>query len=317
MTALRNDPAAIVIDWGTTSFRAYLTTDEGTVLGSLETGDGIQSCAPGGFEQLLLQRIGTWTEAHGALPVVALGMITSRSGWVEVPYVRCPAGVDELAAGVKEVALANGSRMIFLAGLTDPTRLPFPDVMRGEETQVLGSGLDRDRKVVLPGTHSKWAEVKCGTISRFQTFVTGEQFSLLTRHSFIARGMQPAGEADWAAFERGVRMIGENPAEADAFLSLIFSARTGMLAGELQPAEIVDYVSGLLIGLEFHQARGAGWWKDGDAIGIVGNDGLNDRYARAARLLGLEVREGSGEAAIAGALRIAVAAGLVKAPAMA
>ncbi|EKF43116.1 2-dehydro-3-deoxygalactonokinase [Nitratireductor indicus C115] len=308
--------AAIILDWGTTSFRAFLLAADGKVLDSLETNDGIQSCTDGAFEALLMSRIAPWTASNGALPVLALGMITSRNGWIEVPYVSCPATLADLAGGTRKITLPNGAPLVFLAGLNDPGREPFPDVMRGEETQILGYGLDRDATVVLPGTHSKWARVEKGRIAGFQTFVTGEIFSLLSKHSFIARSAgDTAGEADWAAFDRGVATVASGSEQANVFLSLIFSARTGMLAGQLKPAEILDYVSGLLIAHEFHEAMTANWCISGGEIGIVGNDGLNTRYARTAKAFGLGVRDGGEIAAIQGALQIAATLDLLGEPA--
>lgn len=305
MTVQERAPRCIVVDWGTTSFRAFLTAIDGGVLDTIETADGIGKLAKDDFEPLLLRNLDGWLGRWPALPVVCLGMITSRNGWIELPYVPCPADLRALACGAHERALPNGSPLIFLSGLTDPGRWPYPDVMRGEETQIAGFGLDRDATVVLPGTHSKWARVADGRIAGFQTFVTGEIFALLSQHSFIARSAAPASpQPQWEAFSRGLAYAADDRADAGAFLSLIFSARTGMLAGKLAAHEITDYVSGLVIGCEFRQAREQGWFEHGGAIGIVGNDGLNERYARAAEIFGLTVIDGGEEAAIRGALAI-------------
>ncbi len=302
MTQTRpTDPALVIVDWGTTSLRAALVAPGGQVLDRVETAEGIQSIPDRAYEPVLMRRLAPWVAAHGPLPVVALGMITSRTGWVEVPYVPCPARAGDLAAGAIRRILPNGARLILLAGLTDPGRSPFPDVMRGEETQILGFGLAHQAVVVLPGTHSKWARVRDGAIRGFQTFVTGEVFALLTQHSFIARSAAPAGgPEDPAAFRRGLEQAAR-PGDA-AFLSVLFSARTGMLAGQLCASQIRDYVSGLVIGQEFREARAQGWFTAGDRIGIVGNDGLNARYAEAAGVFGLTVLDGGEDAAVAGAL---------------
>ncbi|HSF65629.1 MAG TPA: 2-dehydro-3-deoxygalactonokinase [Paracoccaceae bacterium] len=297
-------PASVIVDWGTTSFRADLVTATGKVLGHVETAQGISALGGQGFEAVLMGALAPWLAAHGALPVVALGMVTSRNGWVEVPYVPCPAGIADLARGTVRRALPNGSALILLAGLTDPARTPFPDVMRGEETQIAGNGLDRDATVVLPGTHSKWAQVRGGRIAGFQTFVTGEVFALLTTHSFIARSAVAPPAPDMAAFRGGL----VEAERAPAMLSILFSARTGMLAGALRAAEVGDYVSGLVIGQEFRQARDGGWFAPGDTVDIVGNDGLNARYAIAAQVFGLGVRNGGEQAAIRGALAVLAAA---------
>lgn len=305
----------VVVDWGTTSFRAVLLAADGTQRDRIETGDGIQFVEKHAFEDRLLALLAPWLEAEGPLDIVLVGMVTSRNGWIEVPYVPCPCSLQDLARGTVTRTLSNGSRAILLAGINDPARAPFPDVMRGEETQIVGFGLENDATLVLPGTHSKWARVAGGRISGFRTFVTGEFFALLTQHSFIARaaaGSEHAGE-DMAAFERGIRDGSPEGAEGDAMLSLVFAARTGMLAGKLAPGEIRDYVSGLLIAQEFRQARNCGFFaRDqfarGERIGIVGNDGLNRRYAVVARHFGLDVVEGSDHAAIDGARQILAAA---------
>lgn len=298
-------PSHIVVDWGTTSLRAFLISQDGTIGDRLETERGIQFIADGAYDAELTSTVSKWIAAHGILPVLALGMVTSRNGWVEVPYVSCPATAADLAGGIIARQLANGCPVFLLPGITDRTRTPFPDVMRGEETQIVGFGLDKDICVILPGTHSKWARIGEGRIQGFQTFVTGEIFALLSQHSFIAKAAgTAAGEVDWRAFERGAAEAGRALPETDAMLSLLFSARTGILADKMIGTETRDYMSGLLIGHEFRQAELCGWFDREAEIGIVGNDGLNDRYERVARSLNLRVRKGKEEAAIDGALTI-------------
>lgn len=304
-------PTSIILDWGTSSLRAMLVSETGETLDTRESSSGgIQFVKDGAFEEALMRAVGEWFSAHGPLPVLASGMITSRNGWVEVPYVDTPAGVPELAAGTRKLTLENGAVITFLPGMRNPAAVPFPDVMRGEETQIVGFGLDRDRTLVLPGTHSKWARIKDGRIDGFQTYATGEVFALLTKHSFIAKAQDPApgAEPDWQSFDLGVEFAASNNAAADAFLSAIFSARTGILDGKLKPENILDYVSGLVIGSEFRQARAAGWFKAGETIGIVGNNALNSRYSRVAPLFDLTVEPGPDNAAKRGILLIAAEA---------
>jgi 2-dehydro-3-deoxygalactonokinase len=310
-----SQPASIILDWGTSSLRAALVADTGETLDSRDTpSGGIQFVENGAFEAALMETVGAWFAAHGPLPVLASGMITSRNGWVEVAYVDAPAGLAELAAGTRQITLENGASVTFLPGMRDPAARPFPDVMRGEETQILGCGLDRDRTVVLPGTHSKWARVENDRIAGFQTYATGEIFSLLTKHSFIAKAADPAPGAEplWAAFDRGAEFAASDARSADAFLSSVFSARTGVLAGVLKAEDIGDYVSGLVIGSEFRQARAAGWLVPGEAIGIVGNNVLNSRYGRVAPLFDLTVEPSPADAAKRGVQLIAAQLQLTK-----
>lgn len=225
---------SIIVDWGTTSLRATLVGEGGEELDHLETANGISSLGKGEHEAALMDALAPRFSSHGALPVAALGMITSRNGWVEVTYVPCPAGLAELAAGTVRRSLPNGSDLVFLPGLTDPARQPFPDVMRGEETQIVGHGLGEDATLIIHGTHSKWARVTAGRIDGFQTFVTGEIFNLLINHSFIARGSTQPPVDDHEAYRWGLT----EAKRSAAMLSLLFSARTGGLAGRLSPDQL-------------------------------------------------------------------------------
>jgi 2-dehydro-3-deoxygalactonokinase len=304
MKASPHPPRCIVLDWGTTSFRALLVDANGAVLDRVETQDGIQSVPKTGFEAVLARNIASWRHAHTALPVYAAGMITSRNGWIETPYVEAPAGADALAAAVKWLRLADGGVIGFIPGLTDKSVKPFPDVMRGEETQLVGFSLGQEMTVVLPGTHSKWARIEKGRIARFRTFVTGEIFALLSRHSFIAQLSKPQPVPNWSAFTHGLEVAGDRT-QACGLLSHLFSVRTGWLAGKLAPPETSDYLSGLVVGMEFREAREMGWFKSGERVGIIGGDHLVEVYRRAAIAFGLEPDLGPSDAAVHGALVIA------------
>jgi 2-dehydro-3-deoxygalactonokinase len=304
MKASPHPPRCIVLDWGTTSLRALLVDANGAVLDRVETQDGIQSVPKTGFEAVLARNIASWRHAHTALPVYAAGMITSRNGWIETPYVEAPAGADALAAAVKWLRLADGGVIGFIPGLTDKSVKPFPDVMRGEETQLVGFGLGQEMTVVLPGTHSKWARIEKGRIARFRTFVTGEIFALLSRHSFIAQLSKPQPVPNWSAFTHGLEVAGDRT-QACGLLSHLFSVRTGWLAGKLAPPETSDYLSGLVVGMEFREAREMGWFKAGERVGIIGGDHLVEVYRRAAIAFGLEPDLGPSDAAVRGALVIA------------
>src|SRR5207244_2961662 len=110
--------------------------------------------------------------------------------WQEAPYVRCPADADAVAAGMVRLDTALGDAWI-VPGLATITRQGFPDVLRGEETQIFGA-LDPsvDSLVITPGTHSKWCRVSGGRINGFRTYMTGELFAVLKSHSILGRLMQ-------------------------------------------------------------------------------------------------------------------------------
>ena len=130
-------PALIAVDWGSTSFRAYLMARDGAILDEFASFDGVAAIAPGGFSAALSRLVGGWLSAQPDLPVVASGMVGSRHGWREVPYVKCPASLSAIAAGL--VAVDAGALRVLLApGLSYEGAAGEPDVMRGEEVEILG-----------------------------------------------------------------------------------------------------------------------------------------------------------------------------------
>ena len=304
--------ALIGIDWGTSSFRAYRIGRAG-ILERRSRDAGILRVEGGDFAGTLSRAIGDWLAAEPQLPVVAAGMVGSRQGWREVPYVPCPAGLPELATGLLVVD-AGGGRMVHLVpGLVRPGAAnDFPDVMRGEETQILGdlaagrSGADLC--YVLPGTHSKWAWCQGGRITRFATYMTGEVYDVLVRHSILGRLMSE-GSSDPAAFDRGLTRARASAAAAPGrLLHDLFSARTLGLMAELEPTAIGSYLSGLLIGAELISAAAASGVRE---VVILGSSALSPLYARALKRAGLGVTIGDPDAAAHGLHAVAAEAGLI------
>ena len=309
------DGAALIgIDWGTTSFRAYRIASDGRVLETRSAPAGILKVADGDFEAVLEREVGTWLAAAPALPVVISGMITSRQGWLELPYCVCPAGSAELAGALREHATGAGRRLHFVPGLSLIGSDGVPDVIRGEETQIIGElGLAGDhvrgrQAIVLPGTHSKWAFAEDGRIVWFATFMTGEVFGVLKEHSILGRLM--AGDAqDEAAFARGLSYAREGQG---GLLKRLFSARTLGLFDQLPASAIASYLSGLLIGSEIAEALGCLPEAPGArAITVIGDSALAQRYRGAIEAAGLRARTGAGDASARGQLLIARVAGLL------
>src|ERR1044072_3040707 len=203
MTRKMSDAKLIGLDWGTTSCRAYLIGADGAVLDRQLDGPCILK-AEGQFGPWLDSMIGGWIATHGPAPVILSGMIGSRQGWKEAPYARCPAGAEDLVGALARIEHARHS-IALIPGLSTENDV-MPDVMRGEETQILGalalSGQD-DGLFLLPGTHSKWALVRDNRIISFRTFMTGEVFGALKDHTILGRLMSDG--ADGEGFARGVR----------------------------------------------------------------------------------------------------------------
>jgi len=306
-------PELIGLDWGTSSLRAYLLGKNGACLAEASGAFGILNIADRDFDACYLRLCAGWQREYGLLPVVASGMIGSRQGWMEAPYVPCPATPAQIAARLASLQAGDGARIHFVPGLSCRSAQDVPDVMRGEETQlldVIGAG---DAALwVLPGTHSKWARSANGRIEDFATYMTGELYALLREHSILGR-LMPAGpgaalQSDPAAFQRGVRCGLSAEAELPRKL---FSVRTLGLFGEVAAEGLPDYLSGLLLGAEIRDALAH--WNPAAEIGVIGEAALCERYRMALQIAGARARTGFSDATQRGLWRVAVDAGLVPA----
>lgn len=239
----------VAVDWGTSRLRAFLVNGE-DVLHRAASDDGISHLRGRGFAKAFDAVCGDWLAAEPGLPVALAGMVGSREGWFPAPYAECPAGPDALAAAALPVDLGQGRAGLLVPGvMCDDGR--GVDVMRGEETHLIGSGV-RDGLVCLPGTHCKWAEMQDGRIRRFATFMTGEMHALLREHSMIGR---PATEpADPSGFALGLDDAWDREGGTGSLLNLLFRARAATVAGRLDPACLGPYLSGLLTGDEIDGA---------------------------------------------------------------
>lgn len=291
----------VALDWGTSSLRAALLDEGCRVIEQHEAPQGILHVPPGGFPEVFGSMVARWALPAGTL-CLASGMVGSRQGWREAPYCPCPADAEDLAAQLAWIDDAPGGlRVGIVPGLSTQAG-PWPDVLRGEEVQVLGAlallGIDTGT-FVLPGTHSKWLEVRAGRITGFSTFMTGEVYGLLRQHSILARTM-PAqdGPLDEAAFVQGVRHAGG----AQGLLHGAFSARTLALFGQLPPDAAPSYLSGLVIGEELRARHVV----DAPVHPVlVGSEALTSRYRLALSAFDLQCVIPEGEAAWRGLHAIA------------
>jgi 2-dehydro-3-deoxygalactonokinase len=310
-------PRLIGLDWGTSFLRSYLLASDGTVVERRCRPWGIQHLPEGGYVEAFHGVAGDWRERWPDLPVLAAGMVGSRQGWREVPYVECPA--DPAAIAARIIHFDTDCGPVHLAPGIAQTG-GSPDVMRGEETQIVGAmvrepGLAADSVLVLPGTHCKWARIRGGRIERFTTYLTGELFAMLRDHSIIGRPARdartdaPASTACGAAFVRGVRTARDSGAEGIA--GKLFTTRSLYLAGELAVADTLDYLSGLLVGEELRSVL-AGLGPAGcPQCVLLGEPALCGRYREALEEFGIEQARMLEDTGPAGLWQIALAAGLV------
>ncbi|HYB57384.1 MAG TPA: 2-dehydro-3-deoxygalactonokinase [Alphaproteobacteria bacterium] len=310
-------PALLALDWGTTSLRAFLVTADGTAVGRLSAPRGILQLKDGDFAAAYEEIAGDWLARYPQLPAIACGMIGSRQGWREAPYAEAPAGLAELAKGLVSVAGRNGHRLAIVPGVVFRAAAAPPDVMRGEETQMLGALADADPAgptvFVLPGTHSKWAIAEAGRIVWFATFMTGELYAVLKAESILGRLMTGEGE-DTRSFRLGLARAADASPAAGALLHKLFSARSLALFDELPATGIASYLSGLLIGSEIDEALAAVSARLGLrplCVTLIGEAALSRLYREALGARGIEGRLAEPDATARGLLAIAQAAGLL------
>ena len=297
-------PALIGIDWGTSSLRAFLIGAGGEVLDHISKPLGIMQINDGDFERSFNDLVGPWQQAID-LPIIASGMITSRNGWVETPYVSVPSGVQQLADALVTHKTSDGTTITFVTGMTADHN-GVPDVMRGEETQIIGASvLGMSNGIfVMPGTHSKWITLRCDQIVDYSTYMTGEVFAALSKHTILATLMEYAPFKE-DAFRKGCAV---GLAEGSNFLHDLFGVRSLPLFGKITGTMVKDYLSGLLIGAE---VKGADVAQIKGPVTIIGRDDLADRYEIALSIAGLKTNRAPDDIVARGHFMIAQVAGLI------
>jgi 2-dehydro-3-deoxygalactonokinase len=243
-------PTHIAGDWGTTHLRLHLCRGA-SVLDKVD-GAGISGLTASPAATLF-GAIEPWVRAHGPLPIWLAGMVGSRNGWREVPYASCPAGASELRHALLRFNV-DGHEIAIAAGVSCTNPLGAPDVMRGEETQILGAmamhrELGRGRNILaLPGTHTKWALVVDGTLRAFQTSLSGELYALLRDRSTLlkASAVEVNDAAERRGFEAGLQRSRE--LRTVPLSHLLFEVRSRQLIQAMTHAEASAFLSGLIIG---------------------------------------------------------------------
>jgi 2-dehydro-3-deoxygalactonokinase len=288
MTSKQN--TILGIDWGTSNRRAYLLDRQGRVLAEHEDGQGM--LAVGGREHFgpSLARLLDSMRIGAHVPVLMSGMVGSASGWQELPYLDCAVGLDQLpsrAVPVADPAWAQRCRIVPGYCFRNESEV---DVMRGEETQLLGAVKlgHRDGWLVLPGTHCKWVLLRDGVIQRIATYMTGELFAMLSAGGTLAAIIKDGDTKDAQGFAAGLRQAGQREPLSNA----LFRVRAGVVAKVAAPQQAAATVSGLLIGAEFeaamrHLGAAAGPDAASDGITVIGSPALAARYAAAAAHFGL------------------------------
>ncbi|TPW27407.1 2-dehydro-3-deoxygalactonokinase [Pararhizobium mangrovi] len=300
-------PSFAAVDWGTSTFRVWLLDAAGDVLAERRSDEGLRTAAERGFARVLethLEALG----ADPALPAVVCGMAGSRQGWQEARYLDVPTRLDAIAGNA--VRIDGIDRPVhILPGLAQRDR-QTADVMRGEETQLLGAMTREDDGTgdvlyCMPGTHSKWVRLRDGTVTGFSTFMTGEVYALMVRESILAQTLGDAMDvdADAPAFAKAVLAAHDEPA---LLMRFFFALRgSSLLFGE-EATVARARLSGYLIGAELAGSLPAE--RDGAAIRLLASGGLGALYKRALDTLGVTHTSVDADEAVRAGLARAAAA---------
>jgi 2-dehydro-3-deoxygalactonokinase len=276
-------PAFVAVDWGTSSFRGWLMAANGSVLAETRGPEGMLHCAAAGFAPVLADHLAKLGGMQN-VPVLICGMAGARQGWIEAPYRHTPTRLDALHDGAQRVDTQGDVRI--LPGIAQADAAA-PDVMRGEETQLLGvTEPDFTGLVCIPGTHSKWVWIDAGSVVSFTTYMTGELFSVITQHSILKHAVDHDAPSPAAndAFRDGLQRALDAPVGLTASL---FSLRAAQLLGFQQQADGAARLSGLLIGTEIADAGSR--YGTRHPVRLIGAGALKDLYASALAAAGFEV----------------------------
>lgn len=289
----------IAINWGSSNFRAWKLSAATTVEAEKSSGRGAVQVEPGGFAEALMAEVGDWVRS-GETRVLMSGMVGARRGWKEAPYVRVPASFEQVVDGVirLEVNLPDSSHLDvrIVPGLIGADASGVPEVMRGEETEIFGCAreLVGDAHLCLPGTHTKWVQMKSGKIAAFSTSMTGDLYKAVREGTILSTSTQQEPN-DAAAFLHGVA----RSKQAGALAHHLFGVRTLVLTGELAESSASSYLSGLLIGHEVNTMV-----QEGERVHLIGDPGLCALYATALHEFGVSSSVEPAGAALRGLIRI-------------
>lgn len=278
----------IAIDWGSTNLRAWLYQGD-ECLESRQSEAGVTRLNGKSPQAVLADVTHGWRDE--TTPVVMAGMVGSNVGWKIAPYLPVPAYFSAIGEQLTTV----GDKIWIIPGLC-VSRDDNHNVMRGEETQLLGArSLSLSSVYVMPGTHCKWVQADADQIHDFRTVMTGELHHLLLNHSLVGTGL-PDQELSPEAFSAGL----ERGIATPAILPQLFEVRAAHVLGNLPREQVSEFLSGLLIGAEVASMAER---FDERQVTVVSGSALASRYQQALDAMGRKVVVVSGETAFQTGIR--------------
>jgi len=261
----------IAVDWGTSSFRAYLI-EEDVITDTIQTEDGMKFVKDNNFENVFINLIEKWLIKNKKIDVLASGMLGARQGWIEAPYEKAPYNLNNINY-ISPILNDNRISLKIFSGISqnDP-----PDVMRGEETQIAGFLTDNKKfngSICLPGTHSKWIKINKNSIEKFKTFMTGEMFEIISKNSVLIHSVK-SNNLDKTEIVNSANKIMNNP---ELFANSLFQLRADDLLNSKGAVIYRSRLSGYLLGMEL--IGSIEFWKKNDIV-LIGNIDLIDLYEK-------------------------------------
>ena len=259
----------IAVDWGTSTFRAYLVQNN-EVSDTIETKDGMKFVKSHLFEKTLLTLIDRWLDNDKITEILASGMVGSKQGWEEAPYQKTPCNLKNL----NYITPSLKDNRISLKIFSGVSQINQSDVMRGEETQIAGflnENPNFNGSICLPGTHSKWVEIKNNNIIKFKTFMTGELFEIISKNSVLIHSIK-SEKIDKMELLKSVDKILQKP---ELFSNALFQLRADDLVNSKGPTIYKSRLSGYLLAIELLGSME--FWKNNDII-LIGNQDLTEMY---------------------------------------
>ncbi len=259
----------IAVDWGTSSFRAYLIIED-VVSDTIETKDGMKFVKNNNFENTFINLIEKWLIKDKKIDVLASGMVGARQGWIEAPYQKAPCNLNNINY-ISPVLTDNRISLKIFSGISqnDP-----PDVMRGEETQIAGfltNNKNFKGSICLPGTHSKWIKINKNSLEIFRTFMTGELFEIISKNSVLSHSMI-SDNLEKAEILNSANKIMNKP---ELFANALFQLRADDLINSKGAIIYRSRLSGYLLALEL--IGSLEFWKNNDIV-LIGNVDLIEIY---------------------------------------
>ncbi len=282
----------IAIDWGSSSFRAYLLDEHLDCIEKVSNAHGVFHLQKS-FAETLVEACGHWMKTNTIDEILLAGMAGSRNGWLETAYSQCPVSASQHREAAKKITNELNVDIEVLPGVQAKSPSGFPDVMRGEEVQIFGA-LDRlqmqNAIICLPGTHSKWIELQDGNIKSFATLMTGELFALVNQNSSIGSLVNDT-EFDANSFLAGVSDQKQGSDLLDSKVGLthsLFSVRARAVSNTLEVSSVYSYLSGLLLADEIASAQTL--FDIQKEVVLISDDKLSQAYRIALDSFGLETQ---------------------------